>query len=260
MSLDSSIVSLEDLYEGEPIPVIVNNQFLNPSGNAPPWFEVHMSRDNIPSVRKTIYRNSKLFVSEFLPTISVSNVRSLIPKINNFKTDVLERGISISLVSEIWEAGGKKKFKREIERMKELDGLGYISTPRSNNKRGGGCAIIADIQKYSLEKISVHLPKSLEIVYGLLRPKCKSEGPQEIVAVAFYIPPKSKKANEVFENIVNNIQILLTRYPKAALYIGGDRNRFSISPLLAAIPKLRQIVTKTTCNGRILDVFFNKCC
>ena len=36
--------------------------------------------------------------------------------------------------------------------------------------------------------------------------------------------------------------------------IGGDRNEMSISPLLIALPRLKQLVTKATCNGKILDV------
>ena len=46
----------------------------------------------------------------------------------------------------------------------------------------------------------------------------------------------------------------MTKYPNAVLAIGGDRNELSISPLLQSIPKLRQIVTKNTCNGKVLDV------
>ena len=38
------------------------------------------------------------------------------------------------------------------------------------------------------------------------------------------------------------------------LVIAGDRNEMSITPLLDSIPKLRQIVTKNTCNGKVLDV------
>ena len=36
--------------------------------------------------------------------------------------------------------------------------------------------------------------------------------------------------------------------------IGGDRNEMSISPLLIALPRLKQLVTKATCSGKILDV------
>ena len=53
-------------------------------------------------------------------------------------------------------------------KMLEINGLKYISTPRTLNKRGGGCAIVANVRKFSLEKIEVPIPKNLEVVYGIL--------------------------------------------------------------------------------------------
>ena len=37
-----------------------------------------------------------------LPTVAAYNVRSLFPKVGNFKTDMIERGVSVAFVSEIW--------------------------------------------------------------------------------------------------------------------------------------------------------------
>ena len=101
--------------------------------------------------------------SESLPVISVSKLSSLAPKIRNFRTDLIEREITVSLISEIWEKVGCKKQMYEIEKMLQLDGLKYISTPRTT-KRGGGAAIVANIEKYSLEKIQVLIPYNLEVV------------------------------------------------------------------------------------------------
>ena len=94
-----------------------------------------------------------MFNSQFLPTVSVSNLRSLWPKINNFKNDFLEREVSLGLLSEIWQKKGNKKHKYEIEKMLEKEGLKYISTPRPSNKRGGGCAVVEYLPHFSLEKI-----------------------------------------------------------------------------------------------------------
>ena len=69
-----------------------------------------------------------------------------------------------------------------------------------------------------------------------------------------YSPPKSKKKMQLLDHIISTCHMLLTRYPKAVVVIGGDRNEMSITPLLDSIPKLRQIVTKNTCNGNVLDV------
>ena len=218
------------------------------------WHENYTQRTQCVPTRQTIRRNSKLLQCLSLPIISVSNLRSLLPKVNNFKNDILERGIGLALLSEIWEVKGKKKHMSEITKMLELEGLKYISTPRGSYKRGGGCAIVAHLPKFSLEKIDVTIPSSVEVVYGLLRLKQPSDHLREIIAVSFYSPPKSRKKTQLMDHIISTVQNLLTKYPRAGIVIGGDRNEMSISPLLIAIPRLKQLVTQPTCNGKILDV------
>ena len=180
-------------------------------------------------------------------------MRSLLPKINNYKTDLLERGIELSLLSEVWEAKGKEKFMSEASKMLEINGLKYISTPRALNKRGGGCAIVANMTKFSLEKIEVPIPKNLEAVYGILRPKVPSSNFKVVIAVTFYSPPKSRQKAHLLDHIVTTCQSLLSKYPDAGIVIVGDRNEMSISSLIDALPKVKQIVAKPTCNGKVLD-------
>ena len=239
---------------GQTIETVVSCDFSKKTVSPPVWHEPYVQREERVPTRKTVKRNSKLFQCLSLPIIAVSNLRSLLLKINNFKTDVLEREIGLSLLSEIWEVKGKKKHMSEITKMLEIEGLKYISTPRASNKRGGGCAIVAHLPKFSLEKIDVSIPRSVEVVYGLLRPKQQSAQLREIIAVAFYSPPKSRKKTQLLDHIVATCQSLLTKYPQAGIVIGGDRNEMSISPLITGLPKLKQLVTKPTCNGKVLDV------
>ena len=138
--------------------------------------------------------------------------------------------------------------------MLQMEGLKYISTPRPSSKRGGGCAIVANLAQFSLEKIEVSIPKSVEVTYGLLRSKNANARFKEIIAVAFYSPPRSRKKSALLDHIITTCHVLMTKYPNAVLVIGGDRNEMSISPLLDSIPRLRQIVTKNSCNGKVLDV------
>ena len=113
---------------------------------------------------------------------------------------------------------------------------------------------MAHLPKFSLEKIDVLIPRSVEVVYGLLRPKQPSTQMKEIIVVAFYSPPKSRKKTELMDHIISTCQSLLTKYPQAGIVIGGDRNEMSISPLLTGLPRLNQLVTEATCNGNVLDV------
>ena len=165
-------------------------------------------------------------------------MRSLFPKLNGYKNDIIQIETGLSLLSEVWEKKGKRKHKIEIEKMLQIEGLKYISTPRPSSKRGGGCAIVANLSMYSMEKVEVITPKSVEVTYGLLRAKNTNAKFRDILAVAFYSPPNSKKKMQLLDNMITNIHMLLTKYPKAVVVIGGDRNEMSITPLLDSIPKL----------------------
>ena len=100
---------------GDPIETVVNFQFGTEILDTPPWHEIYTKRSFIPPVRKAVQRNKKFLHCLSLPVIAVSNLRSLFPKINNFKTDVQERGIHLSLLSEVWESTVNKKHKSMVE-------------------------------------------------------------------------------------------------------------------------------------------------
>ena len=92
---------------GQSIDTVISCDFNQKTDIPPPvWHEQYTQREDIPPVRQTVRRNSKLLQCLSLPIIAVSNVRSLLLKIRNFKTDVLEREIGLSLLSEIWEVKG----------------------------------------------------------------------------------------------------------------------------------------------------------
>ena len=80
-----------------------------------------------------------------LPTVATYNCRSLFPKIESLKKDMLERSIDCGFLVEIWEQTHKSEHKFEIEKMLEMSGLQYISTARPPNKKGvsyGGAEIV----------------------------------------------------------------------------------------------------------------------
>ena len=81
---------------------------------------------------------------------------------------MLEREIDLSFISEVWEKDDDNYHRQNIEALLEIKGLKYVSTPRSNNKRGGGAALVANTEKFILDKININIPKPLEAVWGLL--------------------------------------------------------------------------------------------
>ena len=202
-------------------------------------------------------KSDKITASLHLPTIATYNCRSVFPKIESLKTDLKERAIDVSFLTEIWEQKQSKIHQYEVEKMLELMGLQYISTARSPNRKGvshGGAAIVVNLEKFTCEKLNINTPCNLEVVWGLIRPKSPAAKFKKIIACCFYSPPSKRTNTNMADHIVTTLQMLSTKYPGSGLIIGADKNYMDIRPILTCGLRLRQIVDKPTRQGQILDV------
>ena len=170
---------------------------------------------------------------------------------------MLERNIDVGFCSEIWENSTNLEHSQEIERLLEINGLKYISTARPQNSKGvsyGGAAIVVNLQNFSVEKLSVHIPNNLEIVWGLLKPKNPSAKFKRILICSFYSPPNKRRNTKMADHIVTTLQMLTTKYPDCGIILGADRNHMDIKPILNCGLRLKQVVDKSTRQGVILDI------
>ena len=127
-----------------------------------------------------------------------------------------------------------------------------ISNPRKY-QRGGGVCIIADLTKVNIQAIDVPNPDNVEPFFALVKPKIQSDI-KEVITFALYSPPRSRKKSKLIDHIVTTIHNLLSRYPRAGIMGGGDRNCLNISPILAAIPRMQNVQQLPTLKGKNLDV------
>ena len=207
-----------------------------------------------PIYRKTLRRDNKTIEALSLPRITNYNCRSLMPKIRSFAQDMIERESDISFLSEVWQKEENKKHKAKLEELLEISGIKYISTPRPGAKRGGGAAIAVRLDKFTISKLNISIPKSVEVVWGLLKPKIANGKISTIIACCFYSPPNSKKNNVLIDHITVTLQSLLNIHNNAGIIISGDRNKIDIPVLLSIDPSLRQTVRHPTLGLKILDV------
>ena len=241
-SLNSSFLCSDDSSPSS-IPVIIGFR---------PSFP-HASEMRLP-VRKTIRRDNKVLQAESLPRISSYNVRSLMPKLNSFVDDMLDRNCQLSFLTEIWTKSENKSHQFKIEELYEMKGLKYISTPRPGARRGGGAAIVANTDKFSLSKLNICIPNSLEIVGELLKPHQVTGKVTRIITCCFYCPPRSKKKTILIEHMTLTLQSLLNTFPNAGILISGDRNDLGIEKILSVDKSLRQLVQKGTRGPNILTI------
>ena len=180
-------------------------------------------------------RQDKITAALNLPTVATYNLRSLFPKVESLKKDLLERKVDVGFLTEIWEQTHNKEHMFEIEKMLEMSGLQYISTARLPNKKGvsyGGAAIVVNRAKFTCEKLNISIPNNLEAVWGLLKPKDASVKFKKIIVCSFYSPPNKNCNTKMADHIVTTIQMLSAKYPECGLILGADKNHMDIKPIL----------------------------
>ena len=159
---------------------------------------------------KSIRRDNKAVQGLTLPRITNYNMRSLIPKIGNFALDMDERETDIAFLTEVWEKLENKKHQFKLEELLELKGIQYISTPRPGARRGGGAAIAVRRAKFLISKLNIATPGSVEIVWGMLKPRTITGRISKIIVCCFYSPPRSKKNSVLLSHLTTTLQYLLT--------------------------------------------------
>ena len=107
LSSDLSVYenSEDDIYNfPSHIPVYISNW---------PRINCLTSKQRLPPVRKTIRRDNKVLQAVTLPTCY--NMRSLMPKVDNFGTDMLDRKCDISFIAEICEKSEKNATNSKLK-------------------------------------------------------------------------------------------------------------------------------------------------
>ena len=203
---------------------------------------------------RSIIRDNKHLEALNLPTFTVYNMRSIWSKLDNLAEDIHERSVDISILSEVWEKKENLKHQSKIEELLEMKGISYISTPRPGLKRGGGSAIAACPKKFSLVKLHIVIPKSLEVVWGLLRPREILGKIRKIIICSFYSPPRSRKKTLLIDHILTVLDKLRTEHPGAATIISGDKNDLDLTEILSFDPAFFQIVRRPTRKDNILSI------
>ena len=131
-----------------------------------------------------------------LPTVATFNLRSLPPKIQSLKCDIIERNVDVAFLQEIWEKNGNESFTSEIEKMFELQGLRYYSNPRPLNKKGGaygGVAVVINGRKFTYKKFEITPPSGVEAIWGLAKSKLPGTKFRNLILCSFYSPPSLGK-------------------------------------------------------------------
>ena len=162
------------------------------------------------------------------------------------------QGLTLGLHSEIWESKENKEHQHKIEEALELEGIQYISNPRPN--RGGGAAITLISGDFKLTKLDVIIPKNLEVVWGIAKPKDPTTQFKGIIICSFYSVPYSRRKNQLIEHITVNYSQLKAGNRDCFFLVGGDKNDLDIQHILNISPNFHMHNSKPTHGIKNIDV------
>ena len=126
-----------------------------------------------------------------------------------------------------------------------MAGIQYISNPRPDRK-GGGAAITLISGKLTLSKLDVLVPKNLEVVWGLLKPRIPTPDFTDIIICSFYSAPNNRRKTQLVNHITINFSDLRVKYEKCYFLAGGDKNELNLKHILDISPSLHSHNIKPT--------------
>ena len=151
-------------------------------------------------------------------------MRSTWGKLDNVIKDMDERETPVTFLTELWEKKCSVKHQKRIEKVSELNGIGYMSCPRQGRRRGGGCGLIFKKDKISITKAPVEVPRNLEVFWAVMRVLNQGKNPLKLIICCFYSPPNSKQKTSLINHIQIEYSKLKKSLPTAGTVILGDKN------------------------------------
>ncbi|CAH1242791.1 Hypp6972 [Branchiostoma lanceolatum] len=226
-----------------PIPVVLGNRRATPLTR----------RTWQPTMRETILRTCEKTVAEkkrkhppAIPSILLCNPRSLVNRLEEFQTILLNNNIDIAAVTESW-------FTPDMsETHLAVDGYNLFSRCRTH-RRGGGVALYVKDSIPAKVVQDTSVPPELECLWISARPRRLPRGLSELIICTVYNPPASPHQDALVEHLLTESDRIRTSHPEAGLILLGDFNRLDTKDICGG-NGLTQVVDKPTRGQAILDV------
>ena len=225
-----------------------NNATLNESANI-------SSLDNtLCSFTSTSFSSSRLLVNSNCLNLACANARSVVEKIDSVVTLFEENSLHLALLTETWLTA-KACPARKMADLTTGANLSFIR--RDRGSRGGGVAICYNPTKLRLTRFKINQVRDrTEIVCAVGN---SSITKRKIGAISIYLPPSLKKEElaEAIQTLVDCVDQLMTKFPGAIVFVGGDFNKKDISVFLSAFPLFKPVDAGATRQGEKLDEIYS---
>lgn len=181
----------------------------------------------------------------FVPSLIVSNVMSLAPKIDEISYVVSSRNPDIACFTETW-------LKNSVDNnVIDIPNYTIVRKDRSYAEHGGVCIYIKNSISFE-NLIQLEDPNGIEVLWCKLNPCRLPRGFSCLIVGVVYHPP-SANTEYMINHLLETMEKIESYFPNAGIIITGDFNRLDISQLVSHY-NLKQLVKFSTRGERILDL------
>ena len=215
---------------------------------------ITVRRNNLPKLRPRFHARKVIVINSSskdktssLPSLFVSNSRSLRSKIDELACTVATYSADVVAITETWLSDDVPSSAFELR------GYSMVRHDRSDGRRGGGvCVYVKDLLPSTpLNHLS---DSNFETLWLLLKPQRLPRGLNSIILGVIYHPPGNNDT-DLQAHVTENLDSILSSHPNSGIILTGDFNEF-IHRRLCSSFNLKQMVNYATRGGNILDKVF----
>ena len=171
---------------------------------------------------------------QFVPSLLLSNVMSLAPKIDEVNSVVINANVDVVCITETW-------LQSHIpDSVVAINGFNLIRRDRKEAIHGGVCMYIKASIPYTILGDLEDENGSFEVLWIKLRPTRLPRGISSIIAGVVYHPPQAINSM-MLDYLTKCLMDLESKYPNCGLLVLGDFNHLNDARLKSNF-NLKQIV------------------
>ena len=200
---------------------------------------VHIDvRDNL--TLNTVLSNP----NEFVPSILLTNVMSLVPKFDEVRAFISHRNLDFLFITETW-------LKNTVGDCQiSLENYNLYRRDRFSGQHGGVCVYIKD--QINSKRLAELEDPNFEVLWTYTRPTRLPRGVPCVITACVYHPPSSND-NQILDYLFNSLAKVEGLFPGCAVFMAGDFNQLDVKPLMLSF-QMKQLIQHPTRGSNILDL------
>ena len=180
----------------------------------------------------------------FVPSILLSNVMSLVPKVDELALVVGNHNPDIICITETWL---KKQIPDDVV---QINNYTLLRRDRKEREHGGVCLYIKN--SYSISVLDVPNEHECEVLWAIIYSRRLPRGYAKLVIGVLYHPPSANKSL-MLEHLQSSLEIIESKYPNCGILLTGDFNKLPTQQLTRHF-HLKQIVDFPTRGSSKLEL------